>query len=176
MAKSTKNESLPDISKISAEGGKKAKVDGGIVKTGAGKGDEFSDFSFKEGNTATVKIQDIFVQEKGQAALKKLQDQAEPTAPRVKGAKGKKKAASKSAKKATAGKKDVSASAAKSVDKIIKYTPNKSSSKKETPQKTAPAGKVSAKRPAGAKKQTPAMPSPGGKQSTKTTEDRKSVV
>lgn len=171
MAKSTKNESLPDISKISAEGAKKTKVDGGIVKTGAGKGDEFSDFSFKECNTATLKIQDIFVQEKGQAALKRLQDLAEPTAPKVKGgAKGKKKAASKSAKKATAGKKDVSASGAKSVDKIIKYTPNKSSSKKETPQKTAPAGKVSAKRPAGAKKQTPAMPSPGGKQSTKTTD------
>lgn len=173
MAKSTKNESLPDIAKISADGGKKTKVDGGIVKTGSGKGDEFSDFSFKEGNTATVKIQDIFVQEKGQAALRKLQDQAEPAAPRVKGgAKGKKKAASKSAgKKAVAGKKEASASGAKSVDKILKYTPNKSSSKKETPQKTAPAGKVSAKRTvSGGKKQTPAMPSPGGKQSTKTTD------
>lgn len=54
--------------------GKKAKVDGGIVKTGAGKGEEFADFSFKEGNTAVLKIQDIFVQEKGKDALKRLQD------------------------------------------------------------------------------------------------------
>lgn len=165
MAKSTKQESLPDISKLSAEGGKKTKVDGGIVKTG--KGEEFSDFSFKEGNTATVRIQDIFVQEKGQAALKRITETTEAVAPRVKGVKGKKKAASKSAKKAAPAKREPSG--AKSVDKIIKYTPNKSSSKKETPQKTAPAGKVSARKSVG-KKQTPAMPSPGGKQSTKTTD------
>jgi hypothetical protein len=61
-----------------------------------------------------------------------------------------------------------------SVDKIVKYTPNKPSSRKETPQKTAAApaapGKVSAKRSVGGKKQTPAMPSPGGKKSTKTTD------
>lgn len=65
----------------------------------------------------------------------------------------------------------------KSVDKIVKYTPNKPSSRKETPQKsasvpaTAATGKVSAKRSvSGGKKQTPAMPSPGGKKSTKTTD------
>lgn len=133
-----------------------------------GKGEEFSDFSFKEGNTATVRIQDIFIQEKGSAALKKLQDTTEAIQPKVKGVKGKKKAASKSAKKAAPAKREPSG--AKSVDKIIKYTPNKSSSKKETPQKTAPAGKVSAKKTAAGKKQTPAMPSPGGKQSTKTTD------
>ena len=151
--------------------GKKAKVDGGIVKTGSGKGDEFNDFNFKEGNTATIRIQDIFVQEKGAAALKKLQENQ--GAPAVKGgAKGKKKAASKSAaKKGAAGKKAESADTRKTVDKVLKYTPNKPSSKKETPQKTAPAGKVSARKSvSGGKKQTPAMPSPGGKQSTKTTD------
>lgn len=53
---------MPDIAKLAVDqGGKKAKVDGGIVKSGASKGDEFADFSFKEGNTAVVKIQDIFV-------------------------------------------------------------------------------------------------------------------
>lgn len=162
MAKNTKSENLPDIAKIAADGSKKTKVDAGIVKTG--KGEEFTDFTFKEGNTETLKIQDIFVLEKG--ALKK--EVTEGAKPSVKGgAKGGKKAASKSSKKGSV-KKETSASGAKSVDKILKYT-GKSSSKKETPQKTAPTGKVSAKRPAG-KKQTPALPSPGGKQSTKTTD------
>ena len=89
-------------------------------------------------------------------------------APRVKGgAKGKKKAASKS--KAKAGKKSApeqTGEVAKRVEKILKYTPSKSTEKKgSTPQK----GKVSAKRSV-AKKHTPAMPSPGGKKSTKTTD------
>lgn len=53
--------------------GKKAKVDVGIVKAGSGKGDEFAEFSFKEGNTAVLKLQEIFVQEKGKDALKKLE-------------------------------------------------------------------------------------------------------
>lgn len=154
------------------EGGKKTKVDAGIVKSGSSKGDEFVDFSFKEGNTAVLKIQDIFVQEKGKDALKRLQEPAVEGAAKVKGVKGKKKAASKSAaKKGPAAKKSESADIRKSVDKLVKYTP---SSKKETPQKAAPAapaGKVSAKRSvSGGKKQTPAMPSPGGKKSTKTTD------
>jgi len=173
VAKATKQESLPDIAKLAVDGGKKAKVDGGIVKTGSGKGDEFADFSFKEGHTATVRIQDIFLQEKGQAALKKL-EHTEGGAKIKGGAKGKRKAASKSAKKAGAAKKGAaSADVARSVDKIVKYTPNKPPSKKETPQKTgtAAAGKTSARKSVGgAKKATPAMPSPGGKQSTKTTD------
>lgn len=54
----------------------------------------------------------------------------------------------------------------------MKYTPNKPSSRKETPQKSQSVGKVSAakKSTTGGKKQTPAMPSPGGKKSTKTTD------
>lgn len=120
-----------------AETGKKAKVDAGIVKSGSAKGDEFADFSFKEGNTAVLRLQDIFVQEKGKDALKRLEEQPAPAQPKVKGgAKGKKKAASKSAakEKKTIGKKAAeSADVRKSVDKILKYTPNKSSSRKETP-------------------------------------------
>lgn len=188
MNKSVKGDTLPDISKVSAsEGGKKTKVEGGIVKAGASKGDEFAEFSFKEGNTAVLKLQEIFVQEKGKDALKKLEahqaaeagaatTSATTTAqPKVKGgAKNKKKAVSKSAAKTvkSAKKADVSASVAKSVDKVLKYTPNKSSSRKETPQKTASVGKQSAAKRSttGGKKQTPALPSPGGKQSTRTTD------
>ena len=47
----------------------------------------------------------------------------------------------------------------------MKYTPSKSSGKKDTPLK----GKISTKKSVG-KKHTPAMPSPGGKKSTKTTD------
>lgn len=148
MAKTSKSDSLPDITKLgAAEGGKKAKVDAGIVK-GAGKGDEFAEFSFKEGNTAVLKLQEIFVQEKGKDALKKLEQQQESSAaPKVKGgAKGKKKAASKSAAKdkKAGGKKSVEqGETRRSVDKVLKYTPNKPSSRKETPQKGT-TGKASA--------------------------------
>lgn len=140
----------------------KAKVEG-IVKVGSGKGDDFSDFSFKEGTTAVVSLKDIFVQEKGGK-------EAKPEAaavPKVKGgAKGKAKAASKAASK---GKKAESTEK-KAVEKVIKYTPSKSqSAKKDTPQKAAPAGKQSAKKSVGGKKAA-AMPSPGGKKSTKTTD------
>ena len=87
-----------------------------------------------------MRLQDIFVQEKGKDALKRLEESQTAVAqPKVKGgAKGKKKAASKSAAKKTVGKKSTeSADVRKSVDKILKYTPNKSSSRKETPQKSA---------------------------------------
>lgn len=132
------------------------------------KGGDFSDFSFKEGNTQVVKLQDIFIQEKGKDALKRLSDadHAQSSAPRVKGgAKGKKKAASKKGSKATAEK---SGEVAKRVDKIVKYTPSKSSEKKtgSTPQKS---GKISARRST-SKKHTPAMPSPGGRKSANTTD------
>lgn len=80
--------------------------------------------------------------------MKKLE--AEPVAqaaqPKVKGVKGKKKAATKSAakEKKAAGKKSAEgAEVRKSVDKILKYTPNKSA-KKETPAKSASVGKQSA--------------------------------
>jgi len=46
----------------------------GVVALKGDKGGDFSDFTFKEGNTATVKLQDIFIQEKGKAALQKLSE------------------------------------------------------------------------------------------------------
>ena len=151
-------------------------MEGGIVKAGSGKGEEFSEFTFKEGTTAVLKLQDIFVQEKGKEALKKLET-AEPTAtvaqPKVKGgAKNKKKALSKSAAKEKKTKKSTGGSEVrKSVDKILKYTPSKSAAKKEpTPQKSVGKQSAAKKSTTGGKKQTPAMPSPGGKKSTKTTD------
>lgn len=112
--------------------------------------------------------------------MNRLDKGGEAGAAQVKGgAKGKGKAAAKSAgkaKKATTKKAEAGAAAdvRKSVDKIVKYTPNKPSSRKETPQKSqsAPAaGKVSAKRTTtGAKKTLPTAPSPSGKKSTKTTD------
>jgi len=72
----------------------------GVVKIGGGKSESFDNYNFKEGNTNTVKLQEIFIQEKGAAALKKLtESEGQPSAPKVKGgAKGKKKAASKAKK------------------------------------------------------------------------------
>ena len=159
LAKSVKGDSLPDIAKVSTAS--KSKVEGGIVKASAAKGDDFSDYQFKEGSTATVSLKDIYVQEHGAAGKP-----AEPAGvPKVKGGKAAAKAASKSAAK---GKKVVGKkSTDKTVEKVLKYTPSKSAAKKETPKK----GDSSAKKSTtGGKKQTPAMPSPGGKKSTKTTD------
>jgi hypothetical protein len=169
-----KAETHPDISKVSTAS--KTKVEGGIVKAGASKGDDFAEFSFKEGTTPVLSIRDIFVQEKGKDAVAV---KPEPTtAIKVKGgAKGKGKAASKSVakaeKKAATKKSTEGAEVKKTVEKVIKYTPSKTApAKKDTPQKAgAPVGKQSAKKSTtGGKKQTPAMPSPGGKKSTKTTD------
>lgn len=169
LSKNVKGDSLPDIAKVSTAGAK-GKVDGGIVKASTGKGDDFAEFTFKEGSTAVVALKDILVQEKGKDAVAKAAEQA--AIPKVKGgAKAGKKAASKSAakeKKAAAG-----AEVKKTVEKVIKYTPSKSAGKKETPQKagSTSTGKQSAKKSTtGGKKATPAMPSPGGKKSTKTTD------
>ena len=157
---------------------KKAKVeDKGVVNLKGASGkkgdDEFTDYTFKEGTTQVLKMQDIFTQEKGKDALKKMTEPETSAAPRVKGgAKGKKKAASKSAAKAAKGKKgeESTGEVRQSVDKILKYTPSKSAGKKEaTPTKEK--GKVSAKKSTTlGKKATPAMPSPSGKKSTKTTD------
>jgi hypothetical protein len=160
LSKSIKGDSLPDIAKISSA--PKGKVEGGIVKASNGKGVDFSEFSFKEGNTAVVSLKDIFVQEKGAAAAKTAETGG---APKVKGVKGAKKAASKAAKKPSAKKSAEGAEVKKIVEKVTKYTPSKSAGKKETPQKGS-----AKKSTTGGKKQTPAMPSPGGKKSTKTTD------
>lgn len=168
---------MPDIAKVSAaDAGKKAKVEErGVVslKGGAGKkGDEeFNDFSFKEGTTQVLKMQDIYKQEKGAEALKKRSDRGESaSAPRVGGAKGKKKAAAKAK-----GKKSTSAGAPAgqvqtSVEKVMSYTPSKG--KRTTPQK----GKVSTKKTISAKKHTPTIPSPGGKKSKTKTNDNMTMA
>jgi hypothetical protein len=158
LAKNVKGESLPDIAKVSTAS--KAKVESGIVKASASKGEDFSDFSFKEGNTSVLSLKDIFVQEKGKEAASK----ASEGVPKVKSVKGAKKAASKSAAKKAAKKPSESADVKKIVDKVTKYTPSKSATK-ETPKKAS-----AKKSTTGGKKQTPAMPSPGGKKSTKTTD------
>ena len=164
LAKNVKSESLPDIAKVSTAS--KARVEGGIVRASAAKGDDFAEFSFKEGNTAVLSLKDIFVQEKGKDAAARVAESG--AAPKVKSVKGAKKAASKSAGKAAKGAKKSSegAEVKKTVDKVLKYTPSKgASARKETPQKAS-----AKKSTTGGKKQTPAMPSPGGKKSTKTTD------
>ena len=113
----------------------------GVVSIRAGTGkkgeDDFSDFAFKEGTTAVLKIQDIYLQEKGKEALKKKTESAEvPAAAKVAGgAKGKKKAASKSAGKAAKAapksEEKPEAEVSAKVGKILKYTPSKSAGKKE---------------------------------------------
>lgn len=171
-----KNDSLPDIAKVSTGGdGKKGQgiESKGVVniKGGAGgKGDQdFNEYSFKEGSTATVKLQDIFIQDKGKDALKKLNEQQQQAhaAAKVKGgAKGKKKAASKGKSKSS-GKKSAEKADADAVKdkvgKLLSFTPSK---KKGTPGKKSAGG---AKKSVG-KRGTPAMPSPGGKKSTRTTD------
>jgi hypothetical protein len=120
----SKSESLPDISKLG--GDKKVKVEAqGVVSLKGDKGGDFSDFSFKEGNTNVVKIQDLVVQEKGKDALKKAQEHEGHAKVRG-GAKGKKKAASKAKAKATKKGAEAAGEVGKTVQKLIKYTPSKS--------------------------------------------------
>jgi len=156
LAKASSAATLPDISKIGA-GDKKVKVEAsGVVGF---KGD---DFGFKEGNTAVMALKDIFVQEKGAAALKKISEAEAHGGAKVKGgAKNKKKAAAKKGGKSHA--RSESAGVRAEVGKIMKFTPSKSHGKKEgTPQK----GKASTKR--SVSKKTPSMPSPSGNKSVKT--------
>ena len=154
---------MPDIAKIGADG-KKVKIETqGIVSLKGGDKGDFNDFSFKEGNSNTLKLSEIFIMEKGKDAFKKLDEAhvAVGTAKVKGGSKGKKKASK--GKKGVEKKSADAADVRKNVDKILKYTPSKSAGKKEgTPQK----GKVSTKRVT----RTPSMPSPGGKKSTRTTD------
>jgi len=57
-----KGESLPDISALGGDG-KKAKVSerGLVTLKGKKADDDFEDFSFKEGNTAVLKMSDIYL-------------------------------------------------------------------------------------------------------------------
>lgn len=135
--------SLPGIEKLD---GKKGKVDSnGIVSLKSGKkgeDDEFTDFTFKEGNTKTVSMKEIFAQEKGKDALK---SHGHSSAPKVKGGKTKSKSAKKSVKKG-------GDSVRKNAEKILSHSP------------------AASKKKATSKKHTPAMPTPGGKKSKRTTD------
>jgi hypothetical protein len=144
---------------------KKGKVVDGVVRATTAKGDEFSDFSFKEGHTTVLSNKEIYVLEKGKDALRR--DNEQPTAAaKAKGVKGKKKAASKSATKVVRATR-VSAEP-KSSERVLKYTPSKA--RGETPKKAAPVGKASAKKSV-SKKRTPAMASPSGQKQTRTTDN-----
>lgn len=153
------------------QGGKGKIEANGILslKAGGKKGDDsFTDFSFKEGNTATVPLKDIFVQEKGQAAYKKI---TEPSAPAAAakvagGAKNKKKAAAKGAKKRpeSAGNPD---KVRNTLAKVINYKLSKTA-EKNTPK----GGKASAAR----KTKSPAMPTPSGKKSQGRTTDQMTMA
>lgn len=143
---------------------KRGKVVDGVVRATATKGDEFSDFSFKEGHTNTLSNKEIYVLEKGKDALR--HDGEQPTgAAKAKGVKGKKKAASKSAAKGVRASR--TSAEPKSSERVLKYTPSKA--RGETPRKAA-AGKASAKKSA-SKKRTPAMASPSGQKQTRTTDN-----
>jgi hypothetical protein len=98
----------------------------GVVSIKGDKGD-FSDYGFKEGNTACVSLKDIFIQEKGKDSLKKVEaGEATSSAPKVRGGAKGKKGAAKAAAKAKGKKSTEAGSVRKSIDKIIKYTPSKS--------------------------------------------------
>lgn len=131
----SKGESLPDIAKVSS-GKNEGWTKNGTVAIKA-------DAGFKEGNTHSVELKDIFVQEKGANALKKRDETS--SAPKVSGAKGK-----RHAKAAAKGK-----GASGDVQKVLRYTPKKG-------------GQGSNKASVAGKKHT--MPSPHGKKSVKTTE------
>jgi hypothetical protein len=141
-----KSESIPDISKFSA----KSIVGQGVVSFASGN--NFNNYSFKEGKTATVDMSTIFKQEKGADALKKLQagPAAYGKAKVVGGSSGRR--GGKAASKGKSG--DIQ----KMVQKISKYTPsgNKSVAKKSTARILT--GK------------TPALPSPGDKNMAGTTD------
>lgn len=136
LAKS-KGESLPDIAKVSTGKNENWGKNGTVgIKADAG---------FKEGNTHSVELKDIFVQEKGANALKKREDHTSSSAPKVSGAKGKRLAKSAAKKSGASG----------DVQKVLRYTPKKAA---QGSNKASVAGK----------KHT--MPSPHGKKSVKTTE------
>ena len=131
----------------------KGKVDQGIFKVG--KGEDFTDFGFKEGHTATMAMKDVFIQEKGADALKKR----EAPAAKVKGASKVKKGKARS---------ESPGSIRKKASKILKYSPKK--------DEDTPKGKASAKKSA-TKGKSSAMPTPaGGKKSQPKTTDQMTMA
>jgi len=153
---------LPDVAKFGD--GKKAKCDPSSIfslKPGKKNDEDFTDFTFKEGNTAVVPLKDIYIDEKGKDTFnKKFGDKkaSSVSAPKVKG--GVKRKAKMSAK--AKGKAATPGEIRQKVGKVLKYTPSKTLiTTRDSPSK----GKASTagKKSTSGKKYTPAMPSPGGK-------------
>ena len=82
-----KGDSLPDMSKLSSKGN----VSQGVVKFASGE--NFNNYGFTSGKTATLDLNNIFKMEKGAAAFSKLSSGGVSIKPKVSG--GKVKAASK---------------------------------------------------------------------------------
>lgn len=78
---SQKSESLPDMSKIQSKGN----VSQGIVKFASGE--NFSNYGFTSGKTATLDMNSIFKMEKGAAAFNKLSAGGVSVKPKVSGGK-----------------------------------------------------------------------------------------
>jgi len=136
-------ENIQDISKFSSKGN----VNQGIVSFAAGN--TFSNYTFKEGKTATVDLQNIFKQEKGADALKKLQ--AGPSSSSRAKVVGGAKRAGKAAKKG-------GANVAGVVEKLAKFTPGD--------KKSAAAKKSTAR----ILTKAPTLQSPGGDKQAGTTD------
>jgi hypothetical protein len=109
-----KTDSLPDLAKLQTKGA----VSQGVVKFAAG--DNFTNYGFTSGKTATLELNNIFKMEKGAAAFSKLSAGGVSIKPKVSG--GKVKVGKKSAKKAEPVAK-----------KLEKFADNKKKSTKRIP-------------------------------------------
>ena len=76
-----KGDSLPDLSKLASKGA----VSQGVVKFASG--DNFSNYGFTSGKTATLDLNNIFKMEKGAAAFSKLSSGGVSIKPKVSGTK-----------------------------------------------------------------------------------------
>jgi hypothetical protein len=110
-----KGDSLPDMSKLATKGS----VSQGVVKFASGE--NFSNYGFTSGKTATLDLNNIFKMEKGAAAFSKLSSGGVSIKPKVSG--GKVKAGKKSARKS-------SETVAKKLDR---FADNKKKSTKRIP-------------------------------------------
>lgn len=128
-----KGDSLPDMSKLSSKGS----VSQGIVKFASG--DNFSNYGFTSGKTATLDLNTIFKMEKGAAAFSKLSSGGVSIKPKVSGDKVKVSKKSKGISKVAIG------------SKLDSFAANKKGSAKRIP------GSVGG------------MPTPGDKASAGTT-------
>jgi len=145
---------MADVSKAPSKG----KVDNSSIVS-LGKGDDFDSYDFKEGKSATMRMADIYKQDKGTDFRRSESSGAKVSV------KGGSKRSSKASSKKAAAKKPAAGKVAESTEKIMKFTP----AKEKTPAK-GKSSSAAKKSVAGGKGKTPTMPSPGGKKSTRTTD------